>query len=312
MSKALKILSRPKGNAEEYGRWSVNAYKGCSNLCDYCYLKKGVWKNELGGSIPVLKKDTSLYKTDAVEKGCVEGGHAAWFFARDDIKQHRDEIIRDGGVFMTFTSDPCLPETRWTFFSIASSCVMMKVPVVFLTKRADFIDSADYQKIILPYMAFGADRYIAFGWTLTGHDELEPNASPNDKRINAMRLVSANGFKTWASIEPVIDFDASYRMIQQALDAGCQHFKIGLLTNNARVVRKDFSFGEHQFKAFDVIDCMHFIEDVMRLTEGKATVYWKQSVRDLLGTVYTPAAVDELLNFPHSVGKDWSIFKKEG
>ena len=312
MSKALKILSRPKGNAEEYGRWSVNAYKGCSNLCDYCYLKKGVWKNELGGSIPVLKKDTSLYKTDAVEKGCVEGGHAAWFFARDDIKQHRDEIIRDGGVFMTFTSDPCLPETRWTFFSIASSCVMMKVPVVFLTKRADFIDSADYQKIILPYMAFGADRYIAFGWTLTGHDELEPNASPNDKRINAMRLVSANGFKTWASIEPVIDFDASYRMIQQALDAGCQHFKIGLLTNNARVVRKDFTFGEHQFKAFDVIDCMHFIEDVMRLTEGKATVYWKQSVRDLLETIYTPAAVDELLNFPHSVGKDWSIFKKEG
>ena len=314
MSKALKILSRPKGNAEEYGRWSVNAYKGCSNLCDYCYLKKGVWKKELGGSIPVLKKDTSLYKTDAVEKGCVEGGHAAWFFARDDIKQHRDEIIRDGGLFMTFTSDPCLPETRWTFFSIASSCVMMKVPVVFLTKRADFIDSADYQKIILPYMAFGADRYIAFGWTLTGHDELEPNASPNDKRINAMRLVSANGFKTWASIEPVIDFDASYRMILQALDAGCQHFKIGLLTNNTRVVRKDFSFGEHQFKAFDLAECCQFVGYVMELTEGRATVYWKQSFVDFIGDkpVHGMTAQEFLHQWPHSVGKDWSIFKKEG
>lgn len=311
MSKALKMLSRPKGNAEEYGRWSVNPYKGCSNLCDYCYLKKGVWKKELGGSIPVLKKGTSLYKTDAVEKGYVDGGHAAWFFARDEISHHRDEIIRDGGLFMTFTSDPCLPETRWTFFSIASSCVMMKVPVVFLTKRADFIDSADYQKIILPYKVFGANRYIAFGWTLTGHDELEPQASPNMDRIEAMRRVGKDGFKTWASIEPVIDFDAAFRMIQQALDAGCQHFKIGLLTNNTRVVRKDFEFGGHQFKAYDVIDCMHFIEDVMRLTEGKAAVYWKQSVRDLLETIYTPAAVDELLNYPHSVGKDWSIFKKE-
>jgi hypothetical protein len=49
----------------------------------------------------------------------------------------------------------------------------------------------------------------------------------------------------------------------------------------------------------------------MRLTDGKATVYWKQSVRDLLETIYTPAAVDELLNYPHSVSKDWSIFKKE-
>jgi len=314
MSKALKILSRPKGNAEEYGRWSVNAYKGCSNLCDYCYLKKGVWKKELGGSIPVLKKDTSLYKTDAVEKGCVEGGHAAWFFARDDIKQHRDEIIRDGGLFMTFTSDPCLPETRWTFFSIASSCVMMKVPVVFLTKRADFIDSADYQKIILPNKVFGAHRYMAFGWTLTGHDELEPQASPNADRIEAMGKVHADGFHVWASIEPVIDFDASYRMIQQALDAGCQHFKIGLLTNNTRVVRKDFSFGEHQFKAFDLAECCQFVGYVMELTEGRATVYWKQSFVDFIGDepVHGMTAQEFLRQWPHSVGKDWSIFKKEG
>ena len=36
MSKTLKILSRPQGNAEEYGRWSVNAYIGCSHGCHYC------------------------------------------------------------------------------------------------------------------------------------------------------------------------------------------------------------------------------------------------------------------------------------
>jgi DNA repair photolyase len=311
MSKALKILSRPKGNAEEYGRWSVNAFKGCSNLCEYCYLKKGVWKNGLGGSTPVLKKGTDRYATDAVTEGYVEGGHAAWFFVRDEIKQHRDEIIRDGGLFMTFTSDPCLPETRWTFFAIASSCVLMRVPVILLTKRADFVDSDDYQKYFLSYMAFGADRYIAFGWTLTGHDELEPQASPYADRIKAMRSVGNDGFKTWASIEPVIDFPSSLGMIYQALNAGCQHFKIGLLTSNTHVVRKDFQFGEHHFEAYKVKDCLHFIEDVMRMTDGKATVYWKQSVRDLLGTVYTTAAVDELLNFPHFVGKDWSMFKKE-
>ena len=94
-------------------------------------------------------------------------------------------------------------------------------------------------------------------------------------------------------------------MIYQALNAGCQHFKIGLLTNNTRVVRKDFQIGEYQFKAYDVRDLLHFIEDVMRMTSGKATVYWKQSVRELLGTDFE-AKIDE---YPHSVGKGWSMFK---
>ena len=124
-----------------------------------------------------------------------------------------------------------------------------------------------------------------------------------------MKEMANYGMKTWASIEPVIDFPSALAMVYQAVNTGCQHFKIGLLTNNTRLVRKDFEFGEHKFKAYDVIDCMHFIEDVMRLTDGRATVYWKQSVRDLLGTIYTTAAIDELLDYPHSVDKDWSMFK---
>ena len=95
----MKILSRPKGNAEEYGRWSVNPYKGCSHGCLYCYLKKGVWANGLGG-------DTAQLKTDVVNE------EHAYHLAMAEIIENRDEIIRDGGLFMTFTSDPYLPETR--------------------------------------------------------------------------------------------------------------------------------------------------------------------------------------------------------
>ena len=53
---------------------------------------------------------------------------------------------------------------------------------------------------------------------------------------------------------------------------------------------------------------MGFITDVWNLTNGKATVFWKQSVRALLGTVYTPAAVDEILDKSNAVGKDWNMF----
>lgn len=325
MTKTLKILSRPRGNAEEYGRWSVNPYIGCSHGCLYCYLKKGPSGAYLGQDAPVLKK------------GVVSEEHA-YHLAMAEIIEHRDEIIRDGGLFMTFTSDPCAEQTRYLSLSIAhDASYQMHIPVMILTKNATFldidpissklfgIDKTEEWRRSIPFYHTGNGRLcfinnphfttdadpIAFGFTLTGHDELEPKASPNTNRINALQRLTKRGFKTWASIEPIIDFPSSLDMIYQALNAGCQHFKIGLLTNNTRVVRNDFQIGGHQFKAYDVCDCLHFIEDVMRITDGKATVYWKQSVRDLLGTVYMTAAVDELLNFPHFVGKDWNMFTSD-
>ena len=320
MSKTLKILSRPKGNAEEYGRWSVNPYIGCSHGCLYCYLKKGPSGAYLGQDKPVLKK------------GVVNEEHA-FHLAMAEIIENREEIIRDGGLFMTFTSDPCAKETRKLFFRIVGDCIGhgltpkgKVVPCTLLTKCADFcgydfnlVDSADKMERIDAWITHIAlfntsllrDR-LAIGFTLTGHDELESNASTNEERIKAMHYLSDRGYNVWASIEPVIDFHSSLDMIYQALNAGCQHFKIGLLTDRTRVVRKDFQFGEHHFKAYDVRDLLHFIEDVMRLTDGKATVYWKQSVRDLLSTeLYEDTIEDIIGHYPHSVSKDWSMFKKE-
>jgi len=285
----MKILSKPKGNAEEYGRWSVNPYIGCSHGCLYCYLKKGPSGAYLGQGKPVLKK------------GVVNEEHA-YYLAMAEIVEHRDEIIRDGGLFMTFTSDPMTDVCRDLFLKIATGSVQYKIPVVVLTKATKFWNSDDYFDLCaISKFGFQSKRYVSFGWTLTGHDELEPNAPSNEDRLRDMEIVRDEGFKTWASIEPVIDFPSSLKMVQQAVDAGCQHFKIGLLTNNTRVCRDKY----------DVTDCMNFIGDVMRVTDGKATVYWKQSVRDLLGTAYTTAAVDELLDWPHSVDKDWSIFNNK-
>lgn len=310
MSKALKILSRPNGNAEEYGKWSVNPYIGCSHGCLYCYLKKGPSGAYLGQNKPVLKK------------GVVNEEHA-YHLAMAEIIEHRDEIIRDGGLFMTFTSDPCAKDTGGLFVQIGNQAIRHGISVTLLTKRTEFLRhwiSALRDEVVKISIGKPNDyeyiddnfRNLAVGYTLTGHDELEPNASTNAERIDDMALIShykgGSLFHIWASIEPVIDFPSALDMVYQALNAGCQHFKIGLLTNNTRLVRKDFAFGEHHFDAYKVNDCLHFVEDVMRMTSGKATVYWKQSVRDLLETIYTPAAVDELLNYPHSVGKDWSMF----
>ena len=296
MSKTLKILSRPKGNAEEYGKWSVNPYIGCSHSCLYCYLKKGPSGAYLGQDKPVLKK------------GVVNEEHA-YHLAMAEIIEHRDEIIRDGGLFMTFTSDPCMIETYELFADINFGAYDHDIPVTILTKCAYDIpkkcEGIPQRPCFSPFCI--NSKMLAIGWTLTGHDELEPNAAPNSERLRYMKMASDKGMMTWASIEPVIDFPSSLDMIYQALNAGCQHFKIGLLTNNTRVVRKDFQIGEYQFKAYDVRDCLHFVEDVMRMTSGKATVYWKQSVRDLFGGD-GHIIIDQ---WTHSVGKNWSMFTSD-
>ena len=70
-------------------------------------------------------------------------------------------------------------------------------------------------------------KYVAFGWTLTGFDLEEPNASTNAERIEAMRELHEAGFRTWASIEPIIDFTSSKAMIL-ATYGFCDLYKIGL------------------------------------------------------------------------------------
>lgn len=51
-----KAIYNPSGKAGEYSSWACNFHVGCSNGCEYCYLKKGRGKAVLGGDTPMLKK----------------------------------------------------------------------------------------------------------------------------------------------------------------------------------------------------------------------------------------------------------------
>ena len=315
----MKILSKPKGNAEEYGRWSVNPYIGCSHGCKYCYLKSGPSGKYLGQNKPVLKK------------GIVNDEHA-FHLAMTEIIAHRGEIIRDGGLFMTFTSDPCVPETCDLMLKIAASAMTYSIPVTLLTKDANFCvgcmpDSPTVPSIDIVLQVISWQNNIMIwkepyaellniGFTLTGHDELEPNASPNEQRIYAIEQLNGQGFHTWASIEPIIDFPSSFQMIKQTLNAGCQHFKIGLMTKNTKVCRHGFTLDGKKFPPYDPAECLAFVQDVMVATEGRATVYWKQSARDFIGgtpahRLFTDKELHDIFdNYPHSVAKDWSMFNQ--
>jgi DNA repair photolyase len=239
-----KAIYNPSGKAGEYSRWACNFYVGCSNGCQYCYLRKGILKPTMGGDKPTLKK---CFKNE---------GHAFIVF-REELKANSSDL-RKHGLFFSFTTDPMLPETIALTKAAINECVDEMIPVQILTKKTGWIpdkncvncDGQSNRNGGFPCVGERWKKYVSFGFTLTGHDELEPNASSNAERIEAMRKLRESGFKTWASIEPVIDFESSFKMVLDSRHV-CDLYKIGLESG----------------KKYDIGLLNKFIDDVIEYTE---------------------------------------------
>ena len=247
-----KVIYQPSGKAGEYANWACNLYVGCSNNCDYCYCKKGVLSSVMGGPVPTLKK------------GLRDKEHALEVFI-SEITKDADDIRRSGGLFFSFSTDPCLPVT----FDLTMHCVMvatgMDIPCSILTKCTAWASSPS----VIESLRMVKEK-VAIGFTLTGMDEMErgETVALNAQRIALMRKLHDEGFLTFASIEPVIELKRSREMILRAVDS-CDFFEIGLLSGNAW---------------YDQDELEAFVKDMGALFDRRGIpVYWKESVRKALG-----------------------------
>lgn len=223
-----KAIYNPSGKAAEYASWACNFYIGCSNGCEYCYCKKGILAPVMGMDKPQLKK-------------CFRDEEHALEVFKKELITNREEL-RKNGLFFSFTTDPMLLETIELTARSVMFCLSESVPVKILTKSIKLTHFKNWFFDYLPPLAEYQKRMIAFGFTLTGHDELEPNASTNAERIEAMRKLHNAGFKTFASLEPIIDIDSTYEIIKRLrIRKCCDLFKIGMLSGNP--LYKD-SFGK--------------------------------------------------------------------
>lgn len=270
----------PKGKAGEYAKYACNFYVGCSNDCDYCYCKRGVLGHAMGKPQATLKK-------------CFKNADDAIMQFERELLKNLDEY-RKHGIFFTFTSDPLLPETQWLTWSAITTAVTFRVPCKLLTKRADFD---------VPRIAYEHKDLIAFGFTLTGMDSMELNASTNVERISTMRYLHDRGFKTFASIEPVIRLDNSLAMIYETI-GWCDLYKIGLLSGH-----KDYTQEDVSMFVMDV-NCLIDTHNYRRKTNTK--VYWKDSVLEFLkiDKEYRKIPTRFSWRFDHyfCVGADYNIF----
>ena len=200
-----KAIYRPAGAAAEYAGYACNFYIGCSNSCTYCFNRRWGW-----GNVPKLK---SCFRDET---------HALEVFEKE-LNENLPELQKHG-LFFTFTSDGFLHQTIKLTLKAIVIATVYDVPVKSLTKRADWIDG-----FLKKFTPFAFDNKLAIGFTLTGMDDLEPGASPNAERIQAMRRLHEAGFKTLASIEPVIDIKSSLQMIC-ATYGFCDLYKVGILS----------------------------------------------------------------------------------
>lgn len=261
MSKG-KAIYNPSGKAGEYARWACNLYVGCSNNCAYCYCKRGVLGTAMGAPTPKLK---SCFHDEQ---------HAFDVFVKELDKNI--DAIRQSSLFFTFTSDPLIPETRALNVKCIDYAVQRRVRCQVLTKNADFVQDKKLECIISDRSGLHYSEYLSFGFTLTGHDELEQRASSNSERIKAMNYLHSVGFKTFASFEPIIDLEASYRLVKETLPF-CDLYKFGLLSGKlpeADGLYKVLGFGWR---------LENFYQDVCQvLKEAGRKAYWKESVNKAL------------------------------
>lgn len=270
-----KVLYTPKGAAMEYGRIGCNFYTGCPHECEYCYLKRGITGKALGGTKVRLKK-------------CFKDEANAARILRNELDKHLEHCQRYG-IFLSFTTDPMIDETRNMTITAITEATMRDIPVWVLTKNSTFIyDETNFMVWMDAINPIYRDR-IHFGFTLTGRDDMEPKANTNHDRIIAMRCMHLMGYSTFASIEPVIDWRSSERVVREAMQ-WCDHFKLGLRSG----VKREY---------YNIVESVASVQRIVSAVESfYKTIYLKESTRKLLQQYLQPGGYEALLS--HTVDLD--------
>lgn len=230
------LIYQPQGAAGEYAKWAINLYHGCSNGCTYCYNHRGVLSHVFGDkpelAAPIVKardkninrymKENNLTAHDAIPQKVIRDTTACSalsIVAKDIIRIGEDVIREDGEIFFSFTCDPFDPDIdmdilRMIVFVLSDR----QIPATILTKNIDWLANDKWKDFLEPDADYPDDllRDLTIGFTITGKDELEPNAPSTEKRIEALRkLHDEYKIKTFVSFEPITSIHAASEVIKK-------------------------------------------------------------------------------------------------
>lgn len=189
--KGCSIIYPPRGQAGEYSALATNPYRGCGHACAYCYVPK------------VLRMDRPEF-----DAGAVPRENFLKLLEKDARKYQAAGIAEQ--VMLSFTTDPYHPgDTSLTRQTL--ECLQAHgLGICTLTKGGN--------RAMRDIDLFRPGR-DAFASTLTSLDDEfsrkweRQAASPAD-RINTLRAFHGSGIFTWVSLEPVLDTEATLKIIR--------------------------------------------------------------------------------------------------
>lgn len=185
----MKAIYEPSGKAKEYSELALNLYSGCSHGCTYCYAPG------------VLRRKTEEFHENPIPRAGI----------LEQLEKDLKKTDIDKSVLMCFTSDPYQPaEEKWMTTRCAISLFnRYKQKHSILTKN----------KLVLRDMDIFDKDLIQIGMSVVFIDDnmrhrYEPYASSIQERYLVLRELSKKGFKTFLSIEPVIDDEQALNVIE--------------------------------------------------------------------------------------------------
>ena len=203
IERAKTIITRNESPDIGFDR-SINAYRGCEHGCSYCFARP---THAYLGHSAGLDFERQIYvKVNAVE------------LLRRELA---DKRYKPKPIAMGTNTDPYQPAERKHRLTRGILEVLLETrhPVTIITKSALVVRDLD----ILSEMAKLGLVHVALSMTSMDHilsRKMEPRASTPEKRLEAIRLLSAAGVPTGVMAAPMIPAINDMEM-ERILDAGC-------------------------------------------------------------------------------------------
>ena len=315
------LIYQPQGAAGEYAKWAINLYHGCSNGCTYCYNRRGVLSHVFGDkpelAAPIIKsrdrqinyflelKKLTAHNPipDVVIENCTNIAIRSWIYI-DTKRIGVSRLIEDGGVFMSFTCDPLDAEDNVQNYTLYAVKRLLKygIPATLLTKNVAWLKEDNWKKLLKEYpkhiCCSTHHALLTIGFTITGKDELEPNAPSTEKRIEALRkLHDEYKIKTFVSIEPIIDLHSASEVIKKTYKI-TDEIRIGAqspIKKNRYNVMEFISFVVAVRSLANNLDCHFMVKDSM---------YKQAETFDDISCRVCVKALDEIKNIYESKQKE--------
>jgi DNA repair photolyase len=206
---ARKVLNHVPPSSPMPFRWTINAYRGCSHACTYCFARPTHEYLGLDAGDDFDRK--IVVKINAVERLRVELADPGWQHEHVAMGTNTDPYQRAEGKYRLTRGIIGELARSGTPFSILTKSAMV-------TRDVDVLRAAASQVDLSVHFSIGTVDPVV--WRAT-----EPGAPHPRRRLDAIRVMADAGIRTGALIGPVLPGLSDHRAqltetVHAILDAG--------------------------------------------------------------------------------------------